>query len=651
MILAVCRSSKDVNLVLSKVRELGRNARFASDSPAAQRLAADSRLFESIVFLERMDSIFTVAKDVLQLREAVNQWLREQTRGLAIPNYVVEWIKWSEGGDTTQRLQDAVLLLNSYLELLDNGIQEVVLAARRETRFEDAVLVAAAQARGIPVTFVAKRQDSVHAKRYRYRVERMLGGRYRTAYLPLFALSWYRCLKIAFRILWTRRRADSLESNNRTIAFLVCQNARKHIANAQFVMRRIQEEPSVHARALCFQAPLADAEFTRTGVDSLSIEGFVSISSYWRILAVRKKVLSRAYDGERSFHDLSGLVYRGVNLSSVLWPFVTLFLSRDLIERIVFKEGFGSYLRKEWPIALRTWGENILDVGLIAFELLHESAEGIESKRTLVFDYPVGIMAPNPYFDCDRIPDRVFVSGVLDKDMYASLNAPDENVVVTGFGRGSEIREFKQAHTREDSRQHLRLGPPRRFSIFYVPSGVVRGYMSAQEHVRVATSLVRLVNRRTDCELLIKPHPGESMTAWYDLLEQLGNTGDAVHLIDRRDSPLHCVNAADVIVTKFSTVALEAMELERPVISIALDAESGFQDIFEDSVLKFTDCSAFEQSVEKLFSNPERFKSWVSERLDIQQRFLPRKMHRPVGSVEAEIVTRLMESLQKEHHR
>ena len=648
MILAVCRDVRDLDMVIRHVRISRQPSRLASDSPEVQQRARESDLFQEVVFLEEMESIFLAAKDVLLLRDAVNAWLLSVSTESGIHPYLTEWMRWSEGGDSTQRLQDAVLLVNSYLNLLGRNVHEVVITLRRRSSFEDALLLAAAESKGISVTVLQKELFAKLTEWHIFRAEKKIGRRYRTIYVPLVVMSWYRVLRVFVACVRSRWSALNMKSQGRVIGFLVGQNARKHITNATLVMTALEGLREMVPRGLCFEAPSAHASFKHSGLQSVMLEGFVRPSFLLAVIRLRRAVIRRAEKQKSALFTLGTLSHRGVRIGLVLWPFIRLFLSRDLAVRMVCQEALRSYLEREQPLALRTWGENIPELGLIAHEVIHDPTLYRHSARIVIFDYPVGLMAPNPYFSCERIPDRVFVSGELDKAMYASENAPEANVVVTGFGRSTELAEFRKTTSREQSRTTLELRAPSRYSIFYVPSGIVRGYMSAQEHVLVAAALVGLVNRRRDCELLIKPHPTESMTSWYELLRQLGDTGTAVRLIDRTRSPLDCVNAADIVVTKFSTVALEAMELGRPVVSIALDGETAFQKIFEDSVEAFTDRNSFEKFLEGLMDDPERYDAWVKERLRLQREFLPKKMHRPEGSVEAEIVRRLMESIQGE---
>jgi hypothetical protein len=645
MILAVCRKVQDLEPIIGHCRKLGGPVRLASDSPEVHRLARATDIAAEVRFVERMESIFSVAGDVLRLREIINGWLRDTAAGTGIQPYLMEWVRWSEGGDTTQRLQDAVLLVNSYHDLLADGVTAVVMTRGHASAFEDALLIATAEARGLPVRIV--REDP--GVGLRYRVERRIGSRYRTVFLPLAVVTWFRLVKLAVASCMARNDKTRLVAGP-TVSFLIGQNAPKHVANARGVMAQLARGSDARPRGLCFEASGAHAVLHEAGLGSLRLEGLVRWPTLLRVLKQRRALLDKAACAHGGFVSLPELNHRDVNLGPALWPYVQLFLSRDLAIRLVCQEALRSYFQREQPLALRTWGENIVEFGLIAYEILHDPTMYPYARRPLIFDYPVGLMAPNPYLDCTRIPDRIFVSGELDRVMYADHGAPAANIVVAGFGRAGELAEFRNATTRDKSRRQLGLASPPAYSIFYVPSGVLRGYMSAQEHVRMASSLIALARGRSDCELLIKPHPSESMASWDMLLQELGGPGKAVRLIDKEVSALHCVNAADLVVTKFSTVALEAMELDRPVISVALDAETRFQGIFEESVVKMSDCESLTAFVTELFDAPDRFAAWVQERRVIQRQFLPKKMHRPEVSVEAEIVARLMESLQRESH-
>ena len=82
-----------------------------------------------------------------------NAWLitlANEKRGFS--SDMLFWIRQCEGGMTTQRIQDLLLLIRSYLYLLDHSdVQEIILLSHRHMQWEDTILMEAARSRGISV--------------------------------------------------------------------------------------------------------------------------------------------------------------------------------------------------------------------------------------------------------------------------------------------------------------------------------------------------------------------------------------------------------------------------------------------------------------------------------------------------------------------
>ena len=70
-----------------------------------------------------------------------------------IPQDLLYWIRHCEGGKTTQRIQDLLLLIRSYGYLIDTyNISSIVILSHPQAEWEDKVLTMIGQRRGIEVS-------------------------------------------------------------------------------------------------------------------------------------------------------------------------------------------------------------------------------------------------------------------------------------------------------------------------------------------------------------------------------------------------------------------------------------------------------------------------------------------------------------------
>ena len=94
-----------------------------------------------------------------------------------------------------------------------------------------------------------------------------------------------------------------------------------------------------------------------------------------------------------------------------------------------------------------------------------------------------------------------------------------------------------------------------------------------------------------------------------------------VYLIDKNMLPFHALNAADLLITKFSTIALEAMLFKRPVVSVLLDGGERFR-IYGDAVESANSVEALQKLLSMMVVDANRRAQWVKNQMKNQTRFL-----------------------------
>jgi len=616
----------------------------ATDDFRVQRVASKDARVAEVLPIEQMESMFSVADDVMRIRARVNEWLTRSN--CDIPGYLLEWIKWTEGGDTTQRIQDALLLVNSYKALLSREIREVVLPRSIQTMWEDDILLETARTEGIAVREVIS---------FRYRlgvvfglcaVRRKILGKERQLYLFGNVITLLKALSLFGRIL--RCKLSTLGEPKAAhkpgnVVFLLASSADKHVANAAIVMREFERRDGYSAVAVCWDAPCGCRKIQAMQLEAENIEAWITTKDVISSMRSYIDVLRRFREEGSRFSDDTSLIHESVHLGGLLRPVVRRFLATHLLSRLFLYCAAKRYLERITPAALRTWGENILEPGIIFHELLKEGQRVDGKRNTLVFDFAVGINLPIPYCNMERRPDLVMLISEKDRDIYEMNMGKSDNTAVVGFGRASLIQDFKRQFTVENSLEVLSV-PLGRYNIFYVPSGYLRGHISPKEHESVATCLIDFAVSSPDTTFIIKPHPAESELFWQDLLDHYRHPAN-VHLIDKRESPYHCINVSDVVITKSSTLALEAMEFGKVIISVVLDREKRFQEIYGGAAETFTDLDALVSFLGNITSTEETFESWKQGRLRIQDAIRPKLLHKVDVPVEEVIVDRVVQSL------
>jgi hypothetical protein len=613
-VLVVCHDRSG----LQRLREWdaeGRRVVVASDDPEVQRACREGVFAATVCWLERMDSFYGATPDVLRLLDVVNGWLASlaaERRGVA--SYLLQWMRHVEGGYTTQRLLDAVLLIDSFLELFERYDVTRVIVCRESGCWEDEVLRAAARCRSIPVEHLTGHLPRLIVAGQRIRAAIVACGRpaYRLVRSVHFFLRHTRA---------TRAGARSAEENaapgghGNTVVFQLSDCGDKHIENIAPLMHALEREGFSSVVLTC----LAPDTARRARAHGLSVEElamFVPGTAFAGALVRIAGVLCRAYRRKRRFTSDSALSYRGVALGTVVWPAIREYLSTELVKRYVTAAGLTRYFQTRRPSAMKLWGEVSLYEGHLAWKL------SSRESRPLLFDYWIGIGIEWPYLPQPNPIDVFFAIGPLQADLMQRSGILSDRIAIVGSLRYGELAEFARTYSGQQSRRQIGVSRDYGLHVLWDPNLVIRGYLSPQEQLRVASTLgdVAQTSGRS-CALIVKPHPSSSPGAverWFEMTDKPVFQVPSAHL------PYHAINAADVIVTKISSLGIEAMLMDRPVIAVVLDREPKWRIAFDDGAEHINSEAALTRLLVRLRDEPDFRFAWTERRLAAQRQFLSR---------------------------
>ena len=108
-VLVICREPGDLPLVNKLKDRSQQSVIVASDHVDVQQAVARKPWVSKVCFIEQIESLYTVADDVMRIQTGINLWLASlATDGEGVPKSLLYFVKHAEGGMTTQRIQDAL---------------------------------------------------------------------------------------------------------------------------------------------------------------------------------------------------------------------------------------------------------------------------------------------------------------------------------------------------------------------------------------------------------------------------------------------------------------------------------------------------------------------------------------------------------------
>lgn len=597
-VLIVCHEIKDLTLLKKYKPKPDHNYVFASDDLWAQSKIREYPWVNEGTALENLESIHTVGEDVICLEDTINEWLHVLSgEGRGFPSDLLFFLRHVEGGVTNQRIQDALLLIRSYLRLIDTFlVNEVILLRDSKSIWEDDVFVQTAKSKRIRIRELGKVRPRIMAGRIKYWAKSF-------AYEPYYLLNY---LVVKSSNLTRKRR---IPQRNEVIVQL-CSSMKKHTENVGSILESLDREKYCPV-ALCWNAGLAK-ELRKQGIHVDHLEEYISLHVWIKSFVKMVWTVTKLYREKSSFLNRPELCYLSVRLNHLLWYSVCHLVIAEMGNRYRLMKAATCYFHKHAPVAISPWGMNDLVEGRITLKSINSNCSPMLFKFHLSM-----VLFQSPYRLVYEPVDLYLVGGPYQRDFNVhTLGKPIDRIEMVGQTRYNGLNEFMKNFKPSSSLTYL--GIPLLFSryVLFDLNASIRGYISKAELMLVLSVLIEMMKKRDKVALLIKPHPGAE---GYDYRVPDGTNN--VFLLQRDMLPYHALNCSDLLITKFSTLGIEAMLFSKPVVSIILDNEKQWE-VYQDAADYFHDTEAMVSLLDKILEDGESFEHWREGHLEKQRKFL-----------------------------
>jgi UDP-N-acetylglucosamine 2-epimerase len=156
--------------------------------------------------------------------------------------------------------------------------------------------------------------------------------------------------------------------------------------------------------------------------------------------------------------------------------------------------------------------------------------------------------------------------------------------------------------------------------------------MPDAECLRNLNAVRRMMEQARDFIIVIKQHPREGEEYTQMMRQRLGLPRSDIVLVPKNADTLLLIRACDLMITKFSTTAMEALALDKPLLLMNFSGEPDKIDYVEQGVARGVyepqDLSA---AVENLLNN----KSDIAEK---RREYIARYLYKIDGKATARII-------------
>lgn len=307
------------------------------------------------------------------------------------------------------------------------------------------------------------------------------------------------------------------------------------------------------------------------GVPVKPWEMYIDIGMLWKTNSANKKFADLWQQLQRSVEFAKSLTFENVSIYELVKSdFEDLFRSLKAYAAITLIQASKKLVEAEDPAVLVMHDE----YGALQISLINASrTKGIPSvsiQHGIVSDEQISYVHDQKHITGERhdllfpIPDIMCSwSESSRQSLIETAKFPDSVPVVTGDPRVDYLPAALKKFDREKIVQKLGIPKDKKIITF-----ATENLPTEEEKIAIAKSICRSVSEISDCHLAIKMHPNEVDIGFYD---KLASAADLESYSILRDANLYeLLYVSDLVVLSYSTVAVEAMRMRKPVISLDL---------------------------------------------------------------------------------
>ncbi|MBF0405897.1 MAG: CDP-glycerol glycerophosphotransferase family protein [Candidatus Riflebacteria bacterium] len=588
-ILIIVRNFEDLNKISSIGITDNCSYILASNDLKIHKVASAFNWIKEVVLIEQMESFYNVAEEVKRQVNLFNHFLQnlsDKKKGFG--KEIFYWVSHCEGGITVQRLQDLFLLINSYVILLEKyQINQVHLFSEPSLHWEDCILIEVAKTRNVEVLEDKKGYGIL--------------ARLKISFINIkyFLREFYfivRILLTKFLSIFSRLR------NNQQVKEVIIQvssSADKQIVPVTYLMQELKKKDFQPVALSWGASPGAD-KLRKQNLTADELENFVSCSDIFSSIIRTIFSLSLAFKFKNKFLKKPEFNFNGVCFGKLMWFSILFFICSEMPQRYRFFKAAKRYFSSRNPLAINFTTTVLIESVILSRELLNKK------KKPLFLTCPAGIYPIYFPYEHHSIPiDIFFVVNEEHKLKLEKNGIAPEKIEVAGHERCEAVNDFKAKTTKSESFKNLIIPDNFKHYFLFDLNTTIRGYYSVWEQILPLNSIYTVGKSIGNIAFLIKPHPSQKN------IEQFKNyfpEQKNVFWLQPNSGVYDCLNIADLFITKFSAMGMEAILFDCPVIAVILDKEQKFQ-AFNDAAEYFYSTNDFETFLMK-FCTDEKFRSF-----------------------------------------
>jgi len=226
-------------------------------------------------------------------------------------------------------------------------------------------------------------------------------------------------------------------------------------------------------------------------------------------------------------------------------------------------------IRKEKPKAIVIQNEYGVWEKSLIFAAKQENIPTVAIQHGVVYDTHPGYNFKNWNKNSIKnlLADKVCVYGNSEKDVLINNGCPEEKVVVTGHLRYDFLKDADKIFDRDKTLEKYGIDKNKKIVLWATQT---HGFDNKENRLNAEMMFNFFSKMKDRYHLIIKLHPGEDQNAplYVRFNQRFGNIAT---ILKGKENTFELLYACDALVTKHSTVGIEAIILNKPIIITELE--------------------------------------------------------------------------------
>ena len=234
------------------------------------------------------------------------------------------------------------------------------------------------------------------------------------------------------------------------------------------------------------------------------------------------------------------------------------------------------------------------------------------------------------------LPDKTAVYGNYHKELLTKVSTyPENSVVVTGQPRYDFLCHADKIYSKERFLSKYNINQNNRIILWTTQCHVI----SDDENVRNFETVFRTMQNLKDLSLVIKQHPNEGRSYTKMIRDYLNKYKVGAVITPKSSDTYEQLFACDLMITRHSTTAMEAVALNKPVIILNLSGEPDTVEYVKEGVaLGVYDEKDLEATIKKLLKDD-------SELVKNRKKYIEKYLYKIDGMATERVVNLIEETI------